>query len=228
MCGPLSIQPTLSFGTFVSSPSLLHMINDLSRIILFLSLDNSVQSPRPPLPQINFSFCKFSTVVSVSSRTMSQSCLLIVYHRVCHLFWQGFRSWEKVYSRVVGKRRFQMLGQPFEIVTELLELAVGHRRELGELGWAWVLETGVGPEGGRDGPEERELLVDPPGNTRTGMRKMSLTSPSTSPQRKRDATPIDSCVGNVARLLARAGADEVVGGGFRPERKEKETGEVLL
>lgn len=31
------------------------------------------------------------------------------------------------YSRVVGKRRLQMLGQPLEVVAELLELAVGHR-----------------------------------------------------------------------------------------------------
>lgn len=34
------------------------------------------------------------------------------------------------YSRVVGERCFQVLGQPLEIVPKLLELAVGHRHDV--------------------------------------------------------------------------------------------------
>lgn len=62
-------------------------------------------------------------------------------------------------------------------------------------------KAGVGPEGGRDGLEESCSSTP---RKRTGWEDVAdVVADVASTPCKRDATPIDSCVANVVRLLAR-------------------------
>lgn len=107
-----------------------------------------------------------------------------------------------------------MLGQPLKVVAKLLELAVGHCRVLQKVEQAdnGTHRAGVGPEGGRGG------LVESCSSTprkRTGCEDVAdvvddvaprpAALASTSSRDPAAATPIDSCVANVARLLVREG-----------------------
>lgn len=124
-----------------------------------------------------------------------------------------FRSSE-VYSRVVGKRRFQMLGQSFEVVTKLFELAVGHRRHRVS---TLKRNTGVGPEGGRDGPEERAARRPPRKHVRG--EKMSLTSSPTSPRANAKQPLLIPAWGTSRACSLVRGRTGV---GFQPKEKKRE------
>lgn len=115
------LQPTLSQSThFVS--------NDIEYIFSASNVfpDRSPRSVRP-LPRLNY-FVPLIPAVSLSPRPM---CVIVAGLIVSHVISSVPKvssSWK--YSRVVGERCLQVLGQPLEIVPKLLELAVGHRHDV--------------------------------------------------------------------------------------------------
>lgn len=134
------------------------------------------------LRAFNFSFKLASPFNSqplpLSSQTMSQSRS---YH-VSSVPKAGRRSG---YSRVVGERRFQVLGQPLKILPEFLELAVGHRsRRVREM--SKIQGTGQGSVPRAAVAAWRRAARRPLGNVRG--EKMSLTSSPMSLRRRANAT----------------------------------------
>jgi len=56
---------------------------------------------------------------------MCVTVVILIVSLSCHLFEDRF-----AYSRVVGERCLQVLGQPLEVVPKFLEFAVGHRHDV--------------------------------------------------------------------------------------------------
>lgn len=135
---------------------------------------------------------------------------------MCHLL-LGSRG--NNHSRVVGERRFQMLGQPLKVVPKLLEFAVGHRR----LGRGTGDTRRKGRSRGRPWrPGGGDLLPSTyPQETYKG-KKMSLTSSSTSVRRRRAnarRNPLLIPAWPTSRACSPARVDR--GAASRPERARK-------
>jgi len=125
------------------------------------------------------------------------------------------------YSRVVGERGLQMLGQPLEVVPEFLELAVSHRR---------VVRRVSKIQGARQGSVPRAAVAAwrraarrPPGTIRG--KKMSLTLSTTLLRRRANATqPLLIPAWQTSRACSRGGGQGLVL--EREERNRERKGKV--
>lgn len=206
------LQPT--YRNLPILPSLLD--NDIWLVIHFFGF--CLSGPFPMLRAPTFP-SKLSSPFDFRSPSLSPRpmCVIVAVFIVSHVVSSVLRvnpPWR--YSRVVGERCLQVLGQPLEVVPKFLELAVGHRHDVrkGERGveQGSVLRAAVTAWRRAACHNPQEMIRD----------EMSLTSSSTSLRRRADPTqPLLIPAWRTSRACSFARVD----GGWYSARKRKREGE---